>query len=83
MKKILLGGLCAAALSAHAQKFDGLDLTPQMGWNSWNKFQCNVNDELIRETADAMATNGMKDTGYQYIRAFPRITQRFWRKKKP
>jgi alpha-galactosidase len=62
---LLLAGVCC--LSAHAQKFDGLDLTPQMGWNSWNKFQCDVSEELVRETADAMATNGMKDAGYQYI----------------
>jgi alpha-galactosidase len=67
MKRILPVIVCVAALTAHAQKFDGLDLTPQMGWNSWNKFQCDVNEELIRETADAMATNGMKDAGYQYI----------------
>jgi len=67
MKPIYLILVWAACLSAHAQKFDGLDLTPQMGWNSWNKFQCDVNEELIRETADAMATNGMKDAGYQYI----------------
>lgn len=67
MKQIILAIICVAAFSAHAQKFDGLDLTPQMGWNSWNKFQCDVNEELIRETADAMATNGMKDAGYQYI----------------
>lgn len=38
-----------------------------MGWNSWNKFQCDVSEQLIRETADAMATNGMKDAGYQYV----------------
>ncbi len=67
MKQMLLSLACVAALSAYAQKFDGLDLTPQMGWNSWNRFQCDVNEELIRETADAMATNGMKDAGYQYI----------------
>ncbi len=41
--------------------------TPPMGWNSWNKFACNVNEQLIRETADAMVTNGMKDAGYQYV----------------
>jgi alpha-galactosidase len=67
MKKTLLTIICVAALSAHAQKFDGLDLTPQMGWNSWNKFQCDVNEDLIHQTADAMATNGMRDAGYQYI----------------
>ena len=26
-----------------------------------------MNEDLIRQTADAMATNGMKDAGYQYI----------------
>ena len=51
----------------HAQKFDGLALTPPMGWNSWNKFACDVNEALLRETADAMAANGMKEAGYQYI----------------
>ena len=67
MKRILFILACVACVSAHGQKFEQLDLTPQMGWNSWNKFQCDVNEELIRETADAMATNGMKDAGYQYI----------------
>ena len=41
--------------------------TPPMGWNSWNKFACNVSEELIKSVADAMATNGMKDAGYQYV----------------
>jgi len=45
----------------------GLALTPPMGWNSWNKFGCNVSDEMIREMADAMVKSGMKDAGYQYV----------------
>jgi alpha-galactosidase len=48
-------------------KFDGLALTPPMGWNSWNKFACNVDEKLIRETADAMLSSGMKQAGYTYI----------------
>lgn len=48
-------------------KFDGLALTPPMGWNSWNKFACNVDEKLIREIADAMVSSGMKDAGYRYI----------------
>ena len=67
MKKILLLLLCVAGVSASGQKFDQLALTPPMGWNSWNKFACDVNERLIRETADAMVINGMKDAGYQYI----------------
>lgn len=50
-----------------AQKFEGLALTPPMGWNSWNNFGCNVSEKLIRETADAMVASGMKDAGYQYV----------------
>jgi alpha-galactosidase len=44
-----------------------LALTPPMGWNSWNKFACNVSEELLRQTADAMVKSGMKDAGYQYV----------------
>ncbi len=45
----------------------GLALAPPMGWNSWNKFGCNVSDEMIRGMADAMVKSGMKDAGYQYV----------------
>jgi alpha-galactosidase len=46
---------------------NGLALTPPMGWNSWNNFGCNINEGIIRSMADAMATNGMKAAGYQFI----------------
>ena len=59
--------LLGAAWRRAGQNFDQLAMTPQMGWNSWNKFQGRVSEQLIRETADAMATNGMKDAGYQYV----------------
>ena len=50
-----------------AQKFDKMALTPPMGWNSWNRCGCDVNEQLIRETADAMVSSGMKAAGYQYV----------------
>jgi len=50
-----------------AQPGTMLAATPPMGWNSWNKFQCNVSDTLIRGMADAMVTSGMKDAGYEYV----------------
>ena len=43
-----------------------LALTPPMGWNSWNKFACNVNEDVIKSMADTMVKSGMKDAGYQY-----------------
>ena len=47
--------------------YRSLAATPPMGWNSWNKFGCNVSEILIKEMADAMAASGMADAGYEYI----------------
>jgi len=60
---LMVGG---APASAPAQD-SGLARTPPMGWNSWNHFACKVSDKVIRESADAIAANGMKDAGYVYI----------------
>jgi alpha-galactosidase len=62
----------AAALAETTQEIvnkapNGLALTPPMGWNSWNKFACDINEATVRETADAMARSGMRDAGYQYV----------------
>ena len=46
---------------------DVLARTPPMGWNSWNKFGCNVSEQLIRDTADAMVSSGMQAAGYEYV----------------
>ena len=46
---------------------NGLAKTPPMGWNSWNKFACNVSEKLIRDVADSMVNSGLKDAGYQYV----------------
>ena len=50
-----------------AQTFEDLAKTPPMGWNSWNKFGCDVSEKLIKDMADAMVESGMKDAGYEYI----------------
>ena len=41
--------------------------TPPMGWNSWNRYHLDITDLLIRAQAEAMATNGMKAAGYEYV----------------
>lgn len=38
-----------------------------MSWNSWNRFACDVDEKLIRKTADAMVSSGMIAAGYQYM----------------
>lgn len=42
-------------------------LRPLMGWSSWNTFGVEISERLILETAQAMATNGLKSAGYTYV----------------
>ena len=58
---------CAGGLAAQDKPSANLALTPPMGWNSWNKFGCNVSADMIKGMADAMVKSGMKDAGYQYV----------------
>ena len=78
MKALLTMALLAlaCALGTHASAHETLKLdapkpklapTPPMGWNSWNKFGCNINEEIVRRQADAMVASGMKAAGYRYI----------------
>src|ERR1044071_2564015 len=58
---------CMAAVAAAHASSNGLALTPPMGWNDWNTFGCGISDSVVRQVADAMATNGMKAAGYQFV----------------
>ncbi|CAN6195388.1 unnamed protein product [Urochloa humidicola] len=46
---------------------NGLGRTPQMGWNSWNHFACNINEQTVRQIADTMVNLGLLKLGYEYI----------------
>ena len=46
---------------------NGLGLTPQMGWNTWNKFACNINQTLIKKSIDEFINSGLVEAGYKYI----------------
>ena len=54
-------------LLAGSSQAAGLALTPPMGWNTWNKFGCEINERVLREAADAMVATGMQGAGYEYI----------------
>lgn len=76
---LMVSAAIALLLSTHVQRSYGQTkplndsaylaqaLTPPMGWNSWNKFGCNVSEKLVMQMADEMVETGMKDAGYQYI----------------
>ena len=78
-RKYLLPVFCLFAGIIHAQVsfgvketkqdsiFESLAATPPMGWNSWNKFGCSINEKLLMEVADKLVSSGMRDAGYNYI----------------
>lgn len=41
--------------------------TPPMGWNSWNTFGADINEQLIFDTADKMVETGLSALGYEYL----------------
>ena len=64
---MLVLGLTVATAPAASALANGLAATPQMGWNDWNAFGCDVNAALVEQTADAMVANGMQRAGYDYV----------------
>ncbi len=68
MRRFVLSSALFIAFSSALPALDnGLARTPPMGWNSWNKFGCNVSETLIKQMADAVVKSGMKDAGYEYV----------------
>lgn len=64
---VLLFGCERSEHNQSFKLFPQLAQTPPMGWNSWNWFGCDINETIVREVAEAIAHNGMKDAGYEYI----------------
>jgi alpha-galactosidase len=62
----ILAVLGVIAFPARGQE-SRLAATPPMGWNSWNHFACKVSDAVVRASANAIATNGMRAAGYVYV----------------
>jgi len=47
--------------------YNGLAVTPPMGWNAWNHFHDFINDRMVRGVVEAMVSSGMRDAGYIYV----------------
>jgi alpha-galactosidase len=76
MKKIIIALTLSISFFGFSQgnmhtqtggKFEGLAMTPPMGWNSWNTFATNIDEKLVKETADIMVSSGLATAGYNYI----------------
>ena len=52
--------------------------SPIMGWSSWNYYHVNIDEDIIKGQADAMANNGMKEAGYMFVNTDDGL---FWRSR--
>jgi alpha-galactosidase len=46
---------------------EAVALTPPMGWNSWNVWGDEVDEEKVLRSARAMAASGLADHGWSYV----------------
>ncbi|KOV10998.1 alpha-galactosidase [Streptomyces sp. XY431] len=62
-------GLQLATAPSAAALDNGLNLTPQMGFNNWNSTYCGAqfNEAMIKGIADIFVSKGLKAAGYQYV----------------
>ena len=41
--------------------------TPPMGFNTWNSFGPDINEQMVLEMTDVIAEQGYRDAGYKYV----------------
>jgi len=46
---------------------NGVAKLPVMGFNTWNAFQCNIDQDLVVDTAKLMNSLGLRALGYEHI----------------
>ncbi|KAJ6557834.1 glycoside hydrolase [Mycena capillaripes] len=60
--------LGAAALLASVAALDnGVARLPILGYNTWNAYQCNIDQDLMLTTAKLMKSLGLLSVGYTYV----------------
>ncbi|EED85274.1 hypothetical protein POSPLDRAFT_134790 [Postia placenta Mad-698-R] len=71
MTQIRLGAVTAAVVLATAPVVNalanGVARLPVLGYNTWNAYACNIDENLILETANLMKSLGLQDAGYTHV----------------
>jgi alpha-galactosidase len=63
---------------AWSEKAFGNAPLPPMGWNSWNAFHTQIDEEKLMGSAKAIVATGLRDLGYRYIN----IDDGWWQKRR-
>ncbi|QAY79786.1 NPCBM/NEW2 domain-containing protein [Sphingosinicella sp. BN140058] len=90
MSFVLLAGMLALSVPAWAApdplapsgrwsaNSDGHAPVPPMGWNSWNAFNSDVDEEKVLASAQALVDTGLARLGYRYVN----IDDGWWLKRR-
>lgn len=68
----------AAAGSGHSQTESGTALTPPMGFNPYNAFAVDANEDQVMAIAQKLVSSGLAAKGYRYVN----IDDGWWLKRK-
>lgn len=74
MLRLALGALpLLAGMERAYAGSNGLAITPQMGWNTWNHFGCDISEDTIVSAAQAFLNYNLTQYGYECA-YFPLVT---------
>ena len=65
-----VAALLTPVYSAGTKSYNGLALTPAMGWDNWNAFGCKITEDLLLGTAKKIVEFGLRDLG-AYNSSYP------------
>ena len=57
----------AVCISAYVMSDGSTGKLPTLGWNSWNAYNCDINEDHFLDAAQYMIDTGLKDAGYNYV----------------
>jgi alpha-galactosidase len=57
----------AAAGQGSSPSYNGLALTPPMGFNDWYQYRCTVSETNVLANAQALVSSGLAKLGYNYV----------------
>ncbi|PWY93860.1 glycoside hydrolase [Aspergillus sclerotioniger CBS 115572] len=60
-------GSVASSTTLKPRLDNGLALTPQMGWNTYNHYSCSPNETIVHSNAQALVDLGLSSLGYRYV----------------
>lgn len=64
---LLAASAATAAVPPARHSYNGLALTPPMGFNNWAHYECKLDEQLFVNTADALVSTGLAKLGYRYV----------------